>query len=1016
MKKLKRNSIIFGMSLCMLFGMGSFLVSCGPETPKAKTFDSNTTVLESGVDYVLKQDITLNNVVDGSNFTGTFNGNGFTITVNNTNKLFDLNINDGASAASVEASTSSGYVFDNFNGTIKNLKVANGSIINRVLADHSVTIEDCSVSGTIVENYEPATRSGEEGIFLKDREGNFAQQNGEDVNIATENEFALSLGAFVRRSDGKLTIKDSTNDAKVSGRKWVGGFVGSVAGNDATLTISNSTNNGEVVGTSAYIGGIVGKVEDARSSITRVDTTEQEGTRIEKVATLTPTANQYDICLEEVVNNGEVSSTNSSVAGIIGGLLAGNTKFDAVVNNGEVTSTSSNIGGLIGTIKNNDYCKEVILEMNDSANNGQVNSGAYSGGLIGKANSTTKKTTDPGTGDVTYTLLMPELYITNSNNAGKIIFNDLSGKTTGHIGGIVGNTSADASITNCYNTAEILSGSNMGGIIGSDTNLSNITLHEKNTEVNIENCYNAGKVQGYTSLGGIAGEIGAETNIVGVYNTANVVGGYIVGGLVGTNGGVLTIEGYEGTLSESYNEGQISGGTHVGGIMGLNNRNATISNVRNGKTGTTLGQVNGTNYNIAGIVGYNSAPETVKYTDLVLNLDNVKNYATVTANANYEGDESQSVYLAGLVGRFFHSTAAFTTTIENSSNYGDLATPGKSKCIIGGILAGATRTAITLENVTNEGDILSAKRYAGGFLGEVHTSSKIDISNSKNLGDINLATDLDSYDAQQIHSFGGLVGSFGSDLGSVVTNSHNEGNINGYIDANKTAKVVGGLFGSLSTNEAKKTTVTNCYNIGKVFGGSSVGGLIGTYVVGDIDIDKCFNAGEIKSIGFTGGLVGGIFMTQSAQAMRDMTVNITNSFSSAKISHPSSEDIYDVGGILGCKANNKYTGSKITLNINNTVVANNYVDGITACAVIGYTYNDKDDDNSTFNAEGTQYVNLGNILAQEQQGVSTISGDNAKTLLKSLTWFIGESDAMFEDWAEFQTKIANTNSPLVEAE
>ena len=140
-----------------------------------------------------------------------------------------------------------------------------------------------------------------------------------------------------------------------------------------------------------------------------------------------------------------------------------------------------------------------------------------------------------------------------------------------YIGGVVGYND-NGTITNCYNTSEIVGTNLIGGVVGVNFGT-------------IENCYNTGKISGSNIyVGGVAGSSdGTTTNCS---NTGDVSGYGYVGGVLGFNEG--------GTITNCYNTGDVSGYGSVGGVVGSNAD--TIANCYN--TGSVSGSIE-----VGGVLG-----------------------------------------------------------------------------------------------------------------------------------------------------------------------------------------------------------------------------------------------------------------------------------------------------------------------------------------------------------------------------------------------------------------------------
>lgn len=136
--------------------------------------------------------------------------------------------------------------------------------------------------------------------------------------------------------------------------------------------------------------------------------------------------------------------------------------------------------------------------------------------------------------------------IKNCHNLGRILGGD-------YAGGIVGILSG-GSVFDCGNTG-IVSGANktigkIGGVVGSSS---------KNTA--IVNCYNSAEVTGASdSVGGITGDAAVDSSVTNCYSRGAVSGRNKVGGIIGYS---------LGSVENVYSVGDVSGNTSIGGIAGF---------------------------------------------------------------------------------------------------------------------------------------------------------------------------------------------------------------------------------------------------------------------------------------------------------------------------------------------------------------------------------------------------------------------------------------------------------------
>ena len=143
---------------------------------------------------------------------------------------------------------------------------------------------------------------------------------------------------------------------------------------------------------------------------------------------------------------------------------------------------------------------------------------------------------------------------------------DIDGRSdTGSLAG--GN---EGSILDCYATGIVSGDSQVGGLVGSNSNLYGT----------IVDSYSAAKVSGSVNIGGLAG--GNWNTISGSHATGDVSGDYAVGGLVGGN---------SGPIGTSYATGDVWGTRSIGGLVGDNNNGGVIvSSFASGYVSGTSGE------------------------------------------------------------------------------------------------------------------------------------------------------------------------------------------------------------------------------------------------------------------------------------------------------------------------------------------------------------------------------------------------------------------------------------------
>ena len=150
----------------------------------------------------------------------------------------------------------------------------------------------------------------------------------------------------------------------------------------------------------------------------------------------------------------------------------------------------------------------------------------------------------------------------------------------GNVGGVVGRN--DGTVANCFNSSDLMGYNlNVGGVVGRN-------------DGTVANCYNSGSVTGGNDTSWLGGVAGCNNGTVtGCYNTGAVHGQEDVGGVVGEN---------SGTVQNCYNLGEVGGYASVGGVVGDNQ--STVINCYNASN--VIAKSNGNATAIAGgVVGIN---------------------------------------------------------------------------------------------------------------------------------------------------------------------------------------------------------------------------------------------------------------------------------------------------------------------------------------------------------------------------------------------------------------------------
>jgi len=422
-------------------------------------------------------------------FTGTFDGNGHTIS--------NFTYNSPGTYAGIFGSV--GSPFDP-NGEIKNLGLidpnvdAGTGVFVGSLVGHlsSGTVSNCYAEGTSV--------TGASGVGGLVGGGNYTGtiSNCYATGDVSGNNY---VGGLVG-SNGD-TILDCYATASVSGNQFVGGLVGMNKG-----TISNCYADVNVSSTGPDTGGLVGK--NLFGTILDCNAIGNVSGSADKTGGLVGYNDRGTIA--NCFTTGNVDGTLC-----VGGLI-GEDASDSEISNcyttGNISGTGDYIGGLRG---------KGSSEISECYTTGSVSGGNYVGGLAGGGDtymasiSNCYSTGDVNGNDYTGGLMGFCGSVRNSYATGSVNGNDYTGGLVGYHQG-----RGTGPIANCYATGNVNGNYQTGGLVGSGSYVSN--------------CYATGDVNGNNCAGGLAGRNywGMVSNS---YATGAVDGNDYTGGLVGYHQG-----------------------------------------------------------------------------------------------------------------------------------------------------------------------------------------------------------------------------------------------------------------------------------------------------------------------------------------------------------------------------------------------------------------------------------------------------------------------------------------------
>lgn len=659
------------------------------------------------------------------------------------------------------------------------------------------------------------------------------------------------FGLNINETGNNVGLFGYTNGAVINNVTLVGGNingdgnVGAVVGNAQNTTITNVTNSAAVTG-QENVGGVVG--------------------------------NASNTVISNAINTGTITGSENNVGGLIGNMIGDSQDKSKLEGNsynlGDVSGDGYNVGGLVGHAVNSvignpsEVNGKPVKNVQVVYNRLDVE-GAYNvGGIVGNMKGTTVQNAE-NSGNVTAT----------KYDNGKYTFHtdyDQDGyskdgiKTVdvnvANVGGIAGTASANSTITDVLNTANVSSkqqnnndyydAGNVGGIVGSavDTNISNVT----NKENEVRGAHNVGGVAGYFSgAGRITGGINDGVDIMATgarytnngttavvtetirkdYDGSNNDGKYVIGNIGGIVGYMegdnvhIDASGNRGTvhtldISNGNNISNASEAANVGGIVGKIDRsrkitdknelgekyvNAAVSNSYN--TGdvrgfTAIGGIAGMMYN-GGIAG-------------AYNLGEIRSTRVATGNET-------PLNMGGIVGDTTEvsNARAFIYDVYNKGKIGDEAFKYKGRHV-GGIVG---RLSGVVEKAYNTGAIYNGAAVTGGIAGYLSAGK---IENVFNTGNITVENNDGEYLGTQL---GGLVGAANIGRGNVnISNAYNLGVIRSF-NGDKTQHNVGGIVGYLVNytsgiqgENAGNLTIKNVYTTGDLYskgGETTVGVLYG---------------------------------------------------------------------------------------------------------------------------------------------------------------------------------------------
>lgn len=396
-----------------------------------------------------------------------------------------------------------------------------------------------------------------------------------------------------------------------------------------------------------------------------------------------------------------------------------------------------------------------------------------------------------------------------------------------------------------------------------------------------------------------------------------------------------------GTVRNLNSAGAFDFGTaiNVGGIVGLTGTNALVENCTNRANITTGGQ------GVGGVLGHGNSGTVVR---------GCKNEGAI----HYTGDNSSS-WIAGVVGY------AMAMSLYDCGNEGELVIdqPDKAGCI-GGVVS-YTNYMDEIVNCYNTADI-TAGQYVSGvqaycaqsglgwvvYKGCYNTGNITSTVTANNIPMGGLFAQLlagsqviDCWNSGNVttvgcNSAGGLAGRY---LGTSSDNveraitfkrCYNTGNVTATAASNMTLGglmgfgnvvamdscwnsgtvassqyIAGGIIGQIQ-NKSALSSITNCYNVGDIYGGNWVGGIAGNAAF-NRSIDNCWNAGTITAKNRAGGIAG--YSAEGVKVSRCFNVgDIVSTLTDGGTGNNAAHSVGGIGGHFAGHITDSYNAGTVT--------------------------------------------------------------------------------------------------------
>ena len=409
--------------------------------------------------------------------------------------------------------------------------------------------------------------------------------------------------------------------------------------------------------------------------------------------------------------------------------------------------------------------------------------------------------------------------------------------------GLFGYVGSDGNVSNVGVVASYFKGkNNVGGVCGYN-------------DGTIQNCYNTGAVSGSEYVGGVCGYYDGGT-ITNCYNTGAVSGSMYVGGVCGYNGW--------GTITNCYNTGAVSGSEDVGGVCGCNY--GTIENcyyldtTASDSVATSKTAAQFASGEVTYLLNGSTSAGTLAWGQ-TLTGENKQAYPVLGGAKVYPCTKGCTAKYANTQNAIGEHTATYsndgfgTCTACNNEAYQpatlingiyEISNAGQLYWFAEQVNGGNTGiNAILTKDIIVNTDVLKSDGTIADDISGFRSWTPIGNHSNKYTGtfDGNGKTVSGLYFNESNTNY---VGLFGYSSGTI----RNVGVVDSYIRGGSDS---GGVCGESSG------TIQNCYNTGTVRGNVEVGGVCGSNWFGTIA--NCYNTGTVSGNTEVSGVRGNDFGT-----------------------------------------------------------------------------------------------------------------------------------------------------------